>query len=523
VLNKLLCQFRATELPVDRNNLCSYLEDLSGSDRVETVQDAINALCRREQGGGCCDITISPGDDLEARLLNEIPPGSDAHICIRHGEYLLKRPVVLKGLGQVTVQGCGFGTVIRAPNSESAMIISDCDRAVVRNLCMRSNKLGDKQSSEFDQLNGALTLHNIDDVVVEHVSLKCPHGGRKMASCLTISNEGSTSSVRVNACRLEPGHQQVGILVVNARRAWIENNEIRVQPKAKSMTLKSFIRDKEYRLSIRKIILSEAVVVPRGTPADAKKNVEVKYEGRLLRFRTEPRLVKEWNALFSPGQLPVDLNNRDLLRHAKSTADSVLIDLADGRGLPVAGNAFNNWFSEVAKQLPAIASQAIVCGGTVANDLVITGNAIHGIRQGIHVGLSQRDDGKTYHAGRVLIRDNYVLNYLSSQVMGERHGIFVGNFNCLHIEDNHLEQKRFPANLDANIEGVRVYGLYGEMMQVRGNRLSGFRPAIYARAVNLQLPKTNLWQVENNLLLGGSSNDPDLQPSSKFIESNNPH
>lgn len=532
VLDELLCNFNATDLPVDRSDLCGYLEGLSGSEQVETVQDALNALCRRGQGGGCCDITISPGDDLVQRLENEIPPAADVNICIRPGEYVLQRPVLLKGLGHVSVQGCGFGTVIRAPESESAIIIEECKRAVVQNLSAFSNRLGDKAGSEFDHLNGALTVRHVDDVVVQHVFLKCAHGGRKQGSCLTVASESGSNSVRVSDCRLEPGHQQVGLLLINGQRAWIENNDIRVRPKQAKTPLSAYIRDKDYRLSIRKIIMADAIVVPQDAVADKKRNVQVEYEGRLLRFRTEPSLAPAWNKFFSGSRLPRNLNDRDLLREVKGRADTVLVTLAEDNGGPRGGtrggtrggvpSAFATWFKELANSLPAIGSQGIVCGGSVANDLQVRGNSVHGFRQGIHVGLSDGGDSQTLSAGRVLIRDNMVVNFLSAQVLGERHGIFVGNFDTLHIEDNQLRLRKFPAGLEADLEGIRIYGIFGEMLQVRGNRLRDHGPAIFARAVNPSLPKVQLWQVENNLLLGGKTGDPDLEPASKFIQQNNP-
>ena len=526
IFNKLLCDFNATHLPVDRTDLCTNLADASGNEQVDTVQDAINALCRTKQGGGCCAITISPGDDLQARLTNEIAHDADAHICITKGEYNVKQPVLLEGRGHIIIEGCGDGTVIRSPNSESAMIFSQCKSVVVRNLTMQSYTLGNKKNSEYDHLNGALTIRDVNDVVVEAVSLSCAHGGQRMASCLTVAHRLQTSSVRIRACHLYPGHQQVGMLLVNANLARIEDNEVKVRPKSRSSSLKSLLKDKYYRLSIRKMILSDVVVVDKATTADKKRNVEIRYEGRLLRFQTQNSLVKSWLASIDTAGLEKGLHDRDLIRHLKAVADNILLTLATEDNLDAANdiNKFKDWFDGMKSHLPAIASQGIVCAGRIANDICITRNSIYGVVQGVHIGLSHNDSEKSEpdHAGRLLLTGNRVVNYLSSQVLGEWHGLFIGNFECLHVENNYLELKKYPYDLKASVAGIRVYGYFGGMMQVRGNRLNGYDPGIFARAVNSVSRNICLWQVENNLL-EGASDGPVLEPRIKFIASNNPH
>lgn len=526
VLDALLCKLKAKHIPLDRTDLCTNLADASGNEQVDTVQDAINALCRTKQGGGCCAITISPGDDLQARLTNEIAHDADAHICITKGEYNVKQPVLLEGRGHIIIEGCGDGTVIRSPNSESAMIFSQCKSVVVRNLTMQSYTLGNKKNSEYDHLNGALTIRDVNDVVVEAVSLSCAHGGQRMASCLTVAHSLQTSSVRIRACQLNPGHQQVGMLLVNANLARIEDNEVKVRPKSRSSSLKSLLKDKYYRLSIRKMILSDVVVVDKTTTADKKRNVEIRYEGRLLRFQTQNSLVESWLASIDTAALEKGLHDRDLIRQLKAVADNILLTLATEDNLDATNdiNKFKDWFDGMKSHLPAIASQGIVCAGRIANDICITRNSIYGVVQGVHIGLSHNDSEKSEpdHAGRLLLTGNRVVNYLSSQVLGEWHGLFIGNFECLHVENNYLELKKYPYDLKSSVAGIRVYGYFGGMMQVRGNRLNGYDPGIFARAVNSVSRKICLWQVENNLL-EGASDGPVLEPRIKFIASNNPH
>ncbi len=526
VVQKLLCEFNATHLPVDRNDLCVKLEGLQGNDKVNTVQDAINALCRM-QGGGCCTITISPGDDLEARLKSEIPKGGDAHICITVGEYIVNNPVVLIDLGNITIEGCGDGTIIRSPNSESAMTFIKCKSVVVRDLSIKSYRVGKEKGSEFEGLNGALTIRNVKDVVVESVAITCGAGAQRMASCLTVSHEyPESSSVRVRSCLLKPGHQQVGILLVNADRARIEDNDVKVAPKPSKLTLRKLLKDKKYLMTLRKIMLSDVVAVQRNTPLNKKRNVKFKYERMQLCFNTHPDLIKTWHDYLDNLVIEEKLNNVDLVRYMKALTDKNIRMLASAHevALPADISAFLNWFNIMKQHLPAIASQGIVCAGRIANDICITKNSISGVAQGIHIGLSynnpESENDETYIAGRLLVEGNHIVNYLSLQDIGESHGMFVGNFKSLHVENNHLKLEKYPYTLKSSINGVRVYGYFGGMMQIRGNRLDSYDPGIFARSINAGDVKSWLWQVENNLL-SGASDVTVLEPLSKFIEDHN--
>jgi len=545
---------------------CNYLNS------AQTVQEALDLLCLKESGGGCCTIVIEPGDDIQARL-DVIPEGGDAHICITQGQYTVKQAVSVTNAGHITIQGCGDGSFIRAPNSESVFVFNQCKSVAVRNMALQSDILGDKKASEYDHLNGALTISDVDKVVVEGVRLTCAAGGKKMASCLTVAHSSQTDSVQISQCHLNPGHQQVGMLLLNANMARINDNQITVRPKSRHAALYKLLKDKDYRLPIRKIMISNVIVVDTEAPSDARRNVDISYEGRRLRFQTDNSLIQAWEAYLG-NVLPKQkgLGNRDLIRYVKSEADAFLLsqgeatDIAAGPGItsglgvssalagslpagsistmlpagagtanipatpgtviqPPADNveakSFQQWYDDMRSYLPAIASQGIVCAGQVANDICITGNAIHGVSQGIHIGLSHRaSENDPDIAGRIMLRGNHVVNYLSAQLLGDWHGLFIGNVDCLHIEDNQLELEKYPYNLDRSAYGIRLYGYFGKMMQVRSNRLNGYDSGIFAKAVDALASGTSLWQVENNML-EGALEDPVLIPQQKYIVAHN--
>jgi hypothetical protein len=315
----------------------------------------------------------------------------------------------------------------------------------------------------------------------------------------------------------------VGILLINANQARVEDNSVKVRPHIKNSSLKKRIKDKGYRLSIRKMMLSDVIVVPKATSSDTQRNVEFAYEGRLLRFKTPEVLEKPWQAYLNELSVKTNLVDRDLIRYIKDEFGKSLLLLASDEAIApayaIAG--FKEWFDAMKAHLPAIAAQGIVVAGRVAHDICITRNSIHGVAQGIHIGLSHNDPLRKEpdFAGRLLVEGNHVVNYRSLQALGEWYGIFVGNFGCLHIENNHLELKKYPYNLEASINGVRAYGYFGRMIQIRGNHLNGYNPGIFARAINPPGDEP-LWQIENNLL-NGTTVAVALDPAGKFKVSNN--
>lgn len=522
--NALLCHLNAEMIPLNKTDedLCPELKD---DPEVNTVQDALRVLCDRETGGdSCCTIVISPGDDIAEKLAVLSGSGVDAHICITHGDYLLREPVRIEKCGHITFQGCGDGSFIEAPNRESVLVFEDCKSVIVRDLSLRSGALGNKGNG-YDYLNGALTIRDVEKVVVENVTLMCAAGDKKMGSCLTIFHPVKTASVIVRDCHLKPGAHQLGMLLVNVDRARIDGNKVKVRLYNRKHSFKRRMQNRGFRLSIRKRMLVDVAVVNRA-PQPAKKitdTIEIAYgrngRNRTLRLQTQPELVSAWNAYFDRFPLPEESDDRELVNHVKDQADKILRE----PGIPE-GAGFGPWIDGLKQSLPAIAGQGIVCAGRVANDVTISGNVIVGVNQGIHIGLSHRTSEEDEEslpdiAGRLMVNGNRVVNFQSAQELGGRHGIYVGNVDCLHIENNHLRLETYPSdNVRRMAGGIRLFGYFGDMIQVRGNRIDGYSQGIYARALNPG--KALLWQVESNLLSGGSS-APDLNPAPRFITGNN--
>lgn len=109
VLDNLLCEFKASDLPLDKSDatLCS---DLKVAEAV-TVQDALKILCGKS-GGGCMVAASSPGH-LQT-LLQEFAASAGARdlwICLKAGDYPLASLPAMGGKRSLRITGQGAESV----------------------------------------------------------------------------------------------------------------------------------------------------------------------------------------------------------------------------------------------------------------------------------------------------------------------------------------------------------------------------------------------------------------------------
>jgi hypothetical protein len=484
-----------------------------------TVQDALDSLCKWHWGG--CTLVVTPGTGWE-NIFDRIGDGQHARICFQVGEYLLERPLTLKNKGNIMISGCGSGTRIIAPDAETVFRFEDCTSVVVQDLYAQSGITGSGQGGELMHLNGTLTFCACPKVTVERVELKCAAGMERAASCInvhdTVGYERAVPAkpvgpVRIRGCDLHVGHWQIGILLINVKRAYVEDNLIMVAKKPGSLSLPVMLQNKRYRSQVRKLM----IYTPKlGEPENddvllANDVVGISAGKGYVWFKTHPSLVKAWEAWITQNTPKGVQNDRDLLSYLKKIANQVLIN----RGILDTGNlrfdGFEDWYKNIESENPAVGSQGIVVGGNIATGINILNNKIHGILQGIHIGVSHHSAASEGYdmSGTVQIRGNNIQVSLPPSAQ-ECNGIFIGNCDSLIIDNNYAIIRRFFSTSRIPIDGIRVHGYLGKMMTVRQNHVVGTTVGI--RIVPLgTLPDRPQWIAIDNVAPGAS--DAVLAPS----------
>jgi hypothetical protein len=197
---------------------------------VTTVQQAIDYLCSHV--GVCCEVTLSPGDDVAAKLNDYMGFSPDLDVCFRPGEYEIAEPVVFKQKRNVRITGRGATSHVLCKGFESVFQFYDCDRVAVREISLEAGTTGIAGADH--RLNGVLTFRDCGEVDVEAAVLRCAAGQRRNAACIAATSEATQDGppremqVQVRDTEAWVGHRQIGFLVVNPDRAVVEDNVVRL-------------------------------------------------------------------------------------------------------------------------------------------------------------------------------------------------------------------------------------------------------------------------------------------------------
>jgi hypothetical protein len=150
------------------------------------------------------------------------------------------------------------------------------------------------------------------------------------------------------------------------------------------------------------------------------------------------------------------------------------------------------------------ARQGIVVGGTRASIVQILDNVVEDAAQGIHVGLSDQTSTR-YSAGDVLVRGNVVGVKIPTAYAQDRHAVFVGNADCIHVVGTAAKLTRFGTGTPTRVEAVKIFSSSGPFMTVRETCTDGFDVGVLVvlPGANL-LPKQRMWFVDETMAANGT-------------------
>jgi len=467
-------------------------------DGARTVQDALDMLCRRREGGQCTFV-VAPGQNVQA-VFDAIPDKGDAEICFQAGHYELREPVTVEGKGNLKISGVGFGTWIQAAKSEAALKFLDCTSVLIRDIFAETGIARAKKKDPTEGLNGTIMFRSCKLVNVEAVGVKCASASSRAATCITVRNDTNVGSARIQHCVLEPGHQQTGILLVNVARSQVEDNLIRVE-QAAQLPPARLLNDRQYRASLRNLLIADARLGAVRGKQD-QSNVTLSSGNQVIHFRTDSSLKNAWTSLLKRHPATNVDSPRALLAHVTKLADRLIVE----DEFRTRFKAFRTFLGAVLQQPQLVGSQGITVGGVGATEVRIINNTIEGVLQGIHVGLSKRDRAR--HSTRmVTIAGNTIFVLLTPVAMKkDRHAIFVGNCDSLLIENNNARLLRLPKADKLKIDGIRVWGQLGDRALVTQNHLAsadGNQKLSFDTGINLhplnEMGRNRLWLVNFNV------------------------
>jgi hypothetical protein len=470
---------------------------LPGLPAATTVQAALNTLCARDEGYG---IVVAPGAGWAQSLLTRLEPvkASGAYVRFRPGEFPTQDTVTLAGTGHLTVEGGGLASRLVASASECVLRFEGWASVTVRGLYAEGQTTGDG-----DDLRGVLSFHDCGQVEVQSATVATASGPRRAASCLYVRNPSAApaAAVRVRGCRLLPGNAQVGVLVVNATRVQVEDNEVR-GPSGGAVPLAPHLDDPEYLRWLERALVNRLYEAGQ-TPPTATDRVTVTVSGVTMHFHTIPSLVSAWQMIVNDavelGPVP-NLSTHDRrFGWLRSVISAVISDPAR-RGKYAALNSYVQTL--INQNLPA-ASQGVVVAGTVARDVRVLDNTLSRVGQGVHVALGAGGTA-VQRAGVVAVTGNTIDGWASPASPFERFGIYVGSCESVRVERNDMTLSR-PANVPSvRVEAVRLRGVLGRLAMVRENQIGQYTVGVaaYPQATP---PSPRRWVVADNVCSGAQN------------------
>jgi hypothetical protein len=441
--------------------------------------------------GGSCTVVVRPGGNLQAAV--DRLPAEGGSLCLQTGVYELSAPVSVRNRNRIIVSGAGPATIVRARQSEAAVVFDGCAEVTVRSLRVEG---GPEAAQDATGLDGALTFVGCSDVTVADCALACPDLVDRPQMCLTIrGREGATSDrISVERNLFEVGAWQTAVLVVDVGQAAIVNNRVRLGDQPEQPQLggpREFISDEIVR-RMRDAIQPEPGPTTREVVVgDERLNVATGQPGASLvtefARRTTPRALARAKSVDAAMRTFV----RELLRgrHTRDfdPAARALLDTLLG-GLRAGG-------------------QGIVAAGQRLGTVRILDNVVEDVVQGIHVGVSHADIPGPERVDEVLISRNVVHLLVPAAYDRDRLGVFVGNAASTHVKDTIATLTRIgdaPATGPTEVEGVRVHGALGAFLSVRQTSLSGFTP-VGIRVVPVGTPPSDrMWLISETMAVGAS-------------------
>ncbi|HUB51280.1 MAG TPA: DUF6519 domain-containing protein [Terracidiphilus sp.] len=227
----------------------------------------------------CCALTLDVSEDWQGKLNAAIASGARAlNLCFQPGVYDVTSTISF-GNAIVKITGAGDGTVIFGRPLEVAIEFNGCTQVTMTDVFVRAGLTGYTSSNNTKGLQGAVTFNNCSEINVDRCTFECVGNDLRSASCLAVYNNTTTATpttlanetlVRITNCRCIVGDSQVGILLVNADHAWVENNIVETVYELLGITPGNIASHNVLASHLAKGLVKEMTIVDTATKTSKK-------------------------------------------------------------------------------------------------------------------------------------------------------------------------------------------------------------------------------------------------------------
>jgi len=147
--------------------------------------------CRHPWGCGCCEISVAPGQDVQAAI--DAIPAEGGRVCLQVGVHRIRQPLLIEGRRNLVLAGCGPGS----------KLVLDADAEVSFEAAVHvggdSHNIGVEDLSIYsDRCARLIAAHEVVEVAVKRAVLVNASQG-DLADAILL---GDCRGVRIEECKL---------------------------------------------------------------------------------------------------------------------------------------------------------------------------------------------------------------------------------------------------------------------------------------------------------------------------------
>jgi hypothetical protein len=531
----------------------------------------------------CGEIVVRPEDDLQA-VFDRIPTDGSARLCFHPGVWTLATPVTVANRGSLVLSGAGAATQLIATEVDRVLRFVGCASVTLRDLAVQGGAAGATGDGLGGSLSfencGTVALEQVQVACGGHGSRRVSAvavqraGEVAIRHCRVLVGQGQVGLLLVNGDRLAIDHN--AILAGGDR---ISLGDLVADPATAAAVGRLFIdRIRVGRANLDTTALEQLdrgdfglgdpvetlPTLPNAQGQHRLLAVLTRWGPHPFTFATDQQLSpRAWTEILeanpvlpaSGGPMSVGVVGTRLRQLRARLARRLLGDSGVEVTIPrtVRGLLEELTINVQGASALATGSQGIVIagdrtpffgasepygnglfmvGGDTAPSATVTHNQITGFAEGIHIGTS--NDTSKYHRSYHLQLTGNTIELHAAPLAAERHGIFVGHAHTVKILDN-LIQVVQPSPSDWNrprrgsrlpplppTDGIRLYGVYGPLLQIRQNHCIGPTLGISVNARHAGRHEERIgvrpaWRVVDNAYAGfGTAERLVSTPSDRF-------
>lgn len=507
--------------------LTDLTADLVRYDNTDTqlaatdVQAAISELAW--QRGDHCTLSAHTGKGWE-EVFSRIPTGGNATICLPVGNYPLSAPVEIRGKGHVRVIGAGPGSKVWSYGNTAALLFRDCRSVELQDLTVAAENRSPWKPRKGSMTTGAVDVAQCGSVRLERATLIAGGTRWRQAACLRVDAGAGAhwggGDVVVTDCDIVVGDLACGILLLNTVTARVRDNRIRPRREEPVRTVQRWVDDPMVSASMGRLLFSHSAVEGelewrRRRSQELFSQCTIALGRSAITFFTLSCVADVWPEFADEYAHRVKIKGmspHEVRSDIRTLTGNLWATRGDIQTAKFVFKGFRRAYSLLSKAIGPVIDTGIVVAGASGGDIAVSGNAIDGALQGVRVAISNGTSNKlTLRSVRV---ERNTIRLAVTPLDRPRHGIYLGNAERAWIVDNDIaietadrpsERAKTAAamRLDhLHSEGIRVYGVLGLMLQVRGNVVQGCSDGITVWSYTN--PRQHVRLLDGNMIAGAS-------------------